>query len=40
MSGEYKSLIDSVWSLILIKYNQYTDEGFDFDEINDNMLLF
>ena len=34
-----KSLIDRVWSLILVKSNQYTVEGFDFDEIND-MLCF
>ena len=33
MSGEEKSLIDRVWSLILLKSNQYTVEGFDFDEI-------
>ena len=30
LSGEEQSLIDSVWSLILVKYNQYTVEGFDF----------
>ena len=35
LSGEEKSLIDSVWSLILVKSNQYTVEGFDFAEIND-----
>ena len=34
MRGEEKSLIDRVWSL-LVKSNQYTVEGFDFDEIND-----
>ena len=39
MSGEGKSLIDSVWSLILVKSNQYTVVGFDFAEIND-MLCF
>ena len=39
MSGEEKYLIDSVWSLILVKSNQYTVEGFDFAEIND-MLCF
>ena len=32
-------LIDSVWSLILVKSNQYTVEGFDLAEIND-MLCF
>ena len=37
--GEKKSLIDRVWSFILVKSNQYTVEGFDFDEIND-MLCF
>ena len=31
MSGEEKPLIDSEWSLILVKSNQYTVEGFDFD---------
>ena len=31
LSGEEKSLIDRVWSLILVKSNQYTVEGFDFD---------
>ena len=35
MSGEEKTLIDSVWSLILVKSNQYRVEGLDFDEIND-----
>ena len=30
LSGEEQSLIDSVWSLILVKSNQYTVEGFDF----------
>ena len=30
MRGEEKSLIDRVWSLILVKSNQYTVEGFDF----------
>ena len=39
LSGVDKSLIDSVWSLILEKSNQYTVEGFDFAEIND-MLCF
>ena len=39
MSGEDTLLIDRVWSLILVKSNQYTVEGFDFDEIND-MLCF
>ena len=39
LSGEEKSFIDSVWSLILVKSNQYTVEGFDFAEIND-MLCF
>ena len=39
MGGEEKSLIDRVWSLILVKSNQYTVEGFEFDEIND-MLCF
>ena len=39
LSGEEKSFIDSVWSLILVKSNQYTVEGFDFAEIND-MLYF
>ena len=39
MGGEEKSLIDSVRSLILVKANQYTVEGFDFAEIND-MLCF
>ena len=34
MSGDEKSLIDIVWSPILVKSNQYTVEGFDFDEIN------
>ena len=38
-SGEEKSLIDSVWSLIIVKSNQYTVEWFDFAEIND-MLCF
>ena len=38
LSGEEKYLIDSVlWSVILVKSNQYTVEGF--DEIND-MLCF
>ena len=27
LSGEEKSLIDSVWSLILVNSNQYTVEG-------------
>ena len=39
MSGEEKSLIDRVWSLILVISNQYTVEGFDSDEIN-YMLCF
>ena len=39
LSGEEKSLIDSVWSLILVKSYQYTVEGFDFAEIID-MLCF
>ena len=39
LSGEEKSLIDSVWSLILVKSNQYTVERFDFAEIN-YMLCF
>ena len=34
LSGEEKSLIDSVWSLNLVKSNQYIVEGFDFAEIN------
>ena len=34
LSDEEKYLIDSVWSLILVKSNQYTVEGFDFVEIN------
>ena len=38
-SDEDKSLIDSVWSLILEIFYQYTVEGFDFAEIND-MLCF
>ena len=39
LCGEEKSFIDSVWSLILVKSNQYTVEGFDLAEIND-MLCF
>ena len=39
LSGEEQSLIDSVWSLILVKSNKYTVEGFHFAEIND-MLCF
>ena len=39
MSGEEKSFIDRVWSLILVKSNKYTVESFDFAEIND-MLCF
>ena len=39
LSSEEQSLIDSVWSLILVKSNQYTVEGFDFAVIND-MLCF
>ena len=35
LSGEEQSLMDRVWSLILVQSNQYTVEGFDFDEIND-----
>ena len=38
-ASEEKSLIDNVWSLILVKYNKYTVEGFDFAEIDD-MLCF
>ena len=30
LTGEEQSIIDRVWSLILIKSNQYTVEGFDF----------
>ena len=37
--GEEQSLVDRVWSLILVKSIQYTIEGYDFDEIND-MLCF
>ena len=39
MSGEEKSRIDRVWSLIIVKSNQYTVEGFDFDEINDIICI-
>ena len=39
MSGEEKSLIDSVWLLIRVKANPYTVEGFDFDEINDTLCF-
>ena len=39
LSGEEKYFIDNVWSLILVKSNQYTVEGIDFAEIND-MLCF
>ena len=39
LSDEEKSFIDNVWSLILVKSNQYTVEGFDFAEIN-YMLCF
>ena len=39
LSSEEKSLIDRVWPPILVQSNQYTFEGFDFDEIND-MLCF
>ena len=39
LSGEEKSLVESVWSLILVKSNKFTVEGFDFAEIND-MLCF
>ena len=39
LSSEEQTLIDSVWSLILGKSNQYTVEGFDFPEISD-MLCF
>ena len=39
LSGEQQSLIDIVWSLILVKSNQYTVKGVDFAEIND-MLCF
>ena len=35
LSGEQQSLIDIVWSLILVKSNQYTVEGVDFADIND-----
>ena len=35
LNDEEQSLIDSVWSLILVKSNQYTVEGFDFAKIND-----
>ena len=34
LSGEEQCLIANVWSLILVKSNQYTVEGFDFAEIN------
>ena len=34
MSGEEKSLIDRVRSPILVKSNEFTVEGFDFDKIN------
>ena len=30
LNGEEQSLIDIVWSLILVKYNQHTVKGFDF----------
>ena len=39
LSGEQQSLIDIVWSLILVKSNQYTVEWVDFAEIKD-MLCF
>ena len=39
LSGEEKSLIDSEWSLILVKSNQYTVEDYEFAEIN-YMLCF
>ena len=39
LSGEEQSLIDRVWPPIIVQSNQYTFEGFDFDEIND-MLCF
>ena len=40
LSSEEQTLIDSVWSRILVKSNQYTVDGFDFAEINYIMLLF
>ena len=39
LRSEEQSLIDSVWSFILVKSNQYKVEGVDFAEIND-MLCF
>ena len=39
LNGEEQSLIDRVWPPIIVQSNQYTFEGFDFDEIND-MLCF
>ena len=38
LSSEEQSLINSVWSPILVKSSQYTVEGFDFAEINDALL--
>ena len=35
LGGEEQSLIDRVWSLILVESNKYTVEGFAFAEIND-----
>ena len=40
LSGEEQSFIHSLWSLILVKCNQYTVVGFDLAEINDIMLCF
>ena len=39
MSNEEQSFIDRVWSLILVKSNEWKVEGFDFVEIDD-MLCF
>ena len=39
LSDEEQSLIDRERSLILVQSNQYSVEGFDFDEIN-NMFFF
>ena len=33
LSSEEKSLIDSIWSLILVNSNPYTVEGFDFAKL-------
>ena len=38
-SGEEQSLINRVWSSILVKANQYTVEGFDFAENNYSCLF-